>query len=85
MFSVSLLYAFYLNCWFRLLLFQIIPQLSAISSHLSANIDWDANDHCWDGNASYEGDANGCAHQRAKLPEDLLLSAPGLLPPEGAA
>lgn len=56
-----------------------------VSSHLSAHIDWDANDHRRDGNAGYEGDAHGRAHQCAELPEDLLLSAPGLLPPEGAA
>lgn len=56
-----------------------------MSSHLSAHIDWDADDHCGDGDAGYEGDAHRCAHQRAELPEDLLLSAPGLLPPECAA
>ncbi len=64
---------------------QILAQLSGVSSHLSAHIDWDADDHGRDSNAGYEGDAHGCAHQRAELPKDLLLSAPGLLPPEGAA
>lgn len=68
-----------------LLLFHFPPQLSGVTSHLSTDIDRDANDHCRDSDASYEGDTHWCAHQRAKLPEDLLLSAPGLLPPEGAA
>lgn len=68
-----------------LVLTIIIPQLSGVSSHLSANIDRDANDHCRDSDASYESNAHGRAHQRAELPQNLLLSAPGLLPPEGAA
>lgn len=58
---------------------------SAARSHLSAHVDWDANDHGGDGDAGDEGDAHGGADQRAELPEDLLLPAPRLLPPEGAA
>lgn len=53
--------------------------------HLSAHVDWDANYHRRDGDAGYEGDAHRRTDQCAELPEDLLLSAPGLLPPEGAA
>lgn len=53
--------------------------------HLSAHVDWDANYHRRDGDAGYERDAHRRTDQCAELPEDLLLSAPGLLPPEGAA
>lgn len=82
--TVSLCFFIYLNT--LLVLTAIVPHHSScVSSHLSAHIDWDANDHCRDGNAGYESDAHGRAHQRAELPEDLLLSAPGLLAPESAA
>lgn len=70
---------------FTVIFTTLILLLSDVSIHLSAHIDRDANYHCRDGNASNEGDAHRRTHQRAKLPEDLLLSAPGLLPPEGAA
>lgn len=53
--------------------------------YLSANVDGYANDHSRDGDAGYEGDAHWGPHQRAELPEDLLLSAPGFLAPKGAA
>lgn len=54
-------------------------------SHLSAHVNRDTDDHGGHGDARYEGDAHGCSHQRAELPEDLFLSAPGLLPPKRAA
>ena len=44
-----------------------------------------ANDHGWDGDASQEGDSHRSSYQSAQLPEKLLLSRPGLLPPESAA
>lgn len=53
--------------------------------YLSANIDGYADYHSRDGDAGYEGDAHWGPHQCAELPEDLLLSAPGFLPPKGAA
>lgn len=64
---------------------KLFCSISLLSSHLSAHIDWDADDHRWDGDAGDESDAHGRSDQRAELPEDLLLPAPGLLPPEGAA
>lgn len=54
-------------------------------AHLSADVDGDADDHGGDGDAGDEGDAHGCPDQCAELPQDLLLSAPGLLAPKGAA
>lgn len=68
-----------------LLSFLHCLHVSAVHSHLSAHIDRDADDHSGNGDASDERDSHRCSDQRAELPEDFLLSAPGLLPPEGAA
>ena len=52
---------------------------------LAAHPHGDADHHGGNGDAGDEGDAHGCAHQRAQLPEDLFLAAPRLLAPERAA
>lgn len=54
-------------------------------AHLPAHVHRDSNDHCRDGNACDESDAHWGSDQSAKLPEDLLFSAPWLLTPKGAA
>ena len=54
-------------------------------AHLAAHVDGDADDHGGHGDAGDQRDADGSADQRSQLPQDLLLPAPRLLPPEGAA
>lgn len=54
-------------------------------SHLSANVNRDADDHGGHGDAGDEGDANRSSDQSSQLPQDLLLPAPRLLSPERAA
>lgn len=56
-----------------------------VSGYLSAHIDRDANDHCGNGDAGNKCNAHRSSHQGAELPQNLLLSAPGLFSPEGAA
>lgn len=54
-------------------------------SHLTANVNGDADDHGGNGDAGDEGDADWSSDQGAQLPQNLLLPAPRLLPPERAA
>lgn len=54
-------------------------------SHLAPDVNRDADDHGGDGNSCDEGDADRRSDQSPQLPQDLLLPAPRLLPPEGAA
>ena len=51
----------------------------------AAGPDGQADEDGGGGDAGDEGDAHGRANQDAQLPEDLLLAAPRLLAPEGAA
>lgn len=53
--------------------------------HLASDVDRDADDHGGNGDPRDERDADGRSDQRPQLPQDLLLPAPRLLPPEGAA
>lgn len=55
------------------------------TSHLSANVNGDADDHGRYSNAGDESDANRSSDQGSQLPQDLLLPAPRLLSPERAA
>lgn len=54
-------------------------------SHLAANVNRDADDHGGNCYACNEGDANWSSNQCAQLPQNLLLPAPRLLPPERTA
>lgn len=56
-----------------------------ILSHLTANVNRNANDHGRNSNASNEGDAHWSTNQGPQLPQNLFLSTPRLLPPERAA
>lgn len=53
-----------------------------MGSHLAANVNRYADDHGGNCNACDEGDANWSPDQSPQLPQNLLLPAPGLLPPE---
>lgn len=54
-------------------------------SHLTADVNWDADDHGGNSDACDESDANRSSDQSSQLPQNLLLPAPRLLAPEGAA
>lgn len=58
---------------------------SSTVSHLAADVNRDADDHGGHGDACDEGDADRRSDQGAQLPQNLLLPAPRLLPPEGTA
>lgn len=57
-------------------------QCSRSVSHLPSYINWDANDHGRDRDASNQRDAYRRTDQSAKLPQDLFLSTPWLFPPK---
>ena len=58
---------------------------SSTISYLATDVNRDADDHGGNGDACDEGDADRRSDQGAQLPQNLLLPAPRLLPPEGTA
>lgn len=55
------------------------------TSHLSANVNGDADDHGGNSDAGDESDADWSSDQGSQLPQNLFLPAPRLLSPECAA
>ena len=51
----------------------------------STNIDWDADHHGREYDASRQADTDWCTNERSHLPHDFLLATPWLLSPECAA
>ena len=54
-------------------------------TYFPAHVDRNPDDHGGKRDGSDQRDSDRRANERAQLPQDLLLPAPGLLPPERAA
>lgn len=70
---------------FEVFMCCVVNPIGSAASHLAAHVNGDADDHGGNGYAGDEGDAHRSSNQGPQLPQDLLLAAPRLLPPERAA